>query len=1150
MAKEIFKVLQPENSQDGQKEADSISAEEPGTELNPAEYNAPESLEAPFVEGMQPENSDNKEEGEAGFIEDPGERLIPTDQAVSGAMEQEILGAIEPEDSQATEQEVLRATEQEVLGTTEQEVSGDMLQEVAGTTEKVLRAMEKEVSGATEEFSEATEQEITEFSFGEEKFEEIFSDHVEVDSVPSKLPDMEQPKTDSLSKSHPSSGASTQRSSFSAHMGIQAESGIGDIGVAISSPYSDSAFHQFKQHLNRLGAEDENESLPHADEQAEIEGSEDSEEETQLIVLDPEHPLMRRFQAALKNYLSKQMEKVTVELRELTVATKQSKVQREELGVVLYGVQQQLARLQMELERNHDRHSQIAMVRRQLEEELQDIRSLYKKTCQSTEEERKKVSVTQTEVENLALRLFYMQNMDQDVRDDISVMKRAVKKAEADRRQGEVEKKKQDMLVDRLTRKVYELQEHIDLYEAQFIAQAEDTKITRQAVSEACMEIQTINVEKKQLMNQWESCLTGMKRRDEAYSAMQEALRQSKHQLKSLETEIQVYKKSVTKEEERNELLAGILNRSENDANMSKKLIAQCLAKQDALKVELSTYTRTLHETDQALSRANSDRAAHMNELQAISKEMEKETENRQELENQIMAKLQDQLMSSKAAKYFSQLAAKLHKRKLDLELHFSKVENETAQVILDTTHTNCRLSMLQKTLSELDKEMKNINELINHSENEIVKRNLLIERKQGVIDMFNKKMEMMISQLGGQELGPLEVEINRLTKQTDEYNSEVMKLQKYWLKLQKELVKLTQEREKQLASLDMLKKQITIMQQKKVHTENEIQQEKNEQKDIERHMRNMANDLTKLNMLINKNSHNWEELQHGNTIMENEFVRSLKSAERESIEMQEKLDRLHEEKERLLNSLVEAEHQIMLWEKKIQLAKEMRAAVDSDTGQGEIRAMKTEIHRMQVRYGQLTKQQEKMIRDMEAAVSRRETITIHGEGQSKMDKKHFTKNDFHHKTQELQKKIKETQKNAQDCNRTIMELENTQKSLSMSLLEKQQQVSTLQAECDVLDADIERLQDKKRWNLLDIVAYQTRQKHLQAVKDGKYTPLCRTKQALQKEQQKQQDRLHSINVIIHQIQQEYPQYQKVLCWLSQALDSRLGSQEAEQAEA
>lgn len=40
---------------------------------------------------------------------------------------------------------------------------------------------------------------------------------------------------------------------------------------------------------------------------------------------------------------------------------------------------------------------------------------------------------------------------------------------------------------------------------------------------------------------------------------------------------------------------------------------------------------------------------------------------------------------------------------------------------------------------------------------------------------------------------------------------------------------------------------------------------------------------------------------------------------------------------------------QIMLWERKIQLAKEMREMVDSETGQAELKAMKAEIHRMEV---------------------------------------------------------------------------------------------------------------------------------------------------------------------------------------------------------
>ena len=50
---------------------------------------------------------------------------------------------------------------------------------------------------------------------------------------------------------------------------------------------------------------------------------------------------------------------------------------------------------------------------------------------------------------------------------------------------------------------------------------------------------------------------------------------------------------------------------------------------------------------------------------------------------------------------------------------------------------------------------------------------------------------------------------------------------------------------------------------------------------------------------------------------------------------LQNEVDGLTEEKERLLGSLVDSERQIMLWEKKIQLAKETRSTVDTEYGQG-----------------------------------------------------------------------------------------------------------------------------------------------------------------------------------------------------------------------
>lgn len=52
----------------------------------------------------------------------------------------------------------------------------------------------------------------------------------------------------------------------------------------------------------------------------------------------------------------------------------------------------------------------------------------------------------------------------------------------------------------------------------------------------------------------------------------------------------------------------------------------------------------------------------------------------------------------------------------------------------------------------------------------------------------------------------------------------------------------------------------------------------------------------------------------------------------------------------------MEAERQILLWERKITLEKEMQETLDPTIGQKEIVAMKKEIHRMELRYDILRK--------------------------------------------------------------------------------------------------------------------------------------------------------------------------------------------------
>ena len=99
---------------------------------------------------------------------------------------------------------------------------------------------------------------------------------------------------------------------------------------------------------------------------------------------------MQRFQKALFSHLAKQDEKMTLELRELQEAVKAKGNWRETLGVELYGVQQELARCQMVLERHHDQFADVSQLREQKEQMLAEIQQMYRSTQNIVNSERKK----------------------------------------------------------------------------------------------------------------------------------------------------------------------------------------------------------------------------------------------------------------------------------------------------------------------------------------------------------------------------------------------------------------------------------------------------------------------------------------------------------------------------------------------------------------------------------------------------------------------------------------------------------------------------------------------------------------------------------------------------------------------------------------
>jgi len=223
-----------------------------------------------------------------------------------------------------------------------------------------------------------------------------------------------------------------------------------------------------------------------------------------------------------------------------------------------------------------DEVSKTRECRDQTDQQLTEMRSQYADKQTALAGERKRGAELRAELENMSLRLFYLENAKNDVRSDIAVMKRAAEKAESEVLKKEENKRTQDLYVNRLVERMDRLREDIAMFDAQLEAQAAETRAARELLAEARMEIDSISVEKKHLYTAWNSALVGMRRRDEAHAAMSEALREQQQQLRTLEAEMDGIRRTIQKEQMENEKLMVSLYRIEGELATVKRMLATC----------------------------------------------------------------------------------------------------------------------------------------------------------------------------------------------------------------------------------------------------------------------------------------------------------------------------------------------------------------------------------------------------------------------------------------------------------------------------------------------------------------------------------------------------------------------------------------------
>jgi len=179
------------------------------------------------------------------------------------------------------------------------------------------------------------------------------------------------------------------------------------------------------------------------------------------------------------------------------------------------------------------------------------------------------------------------------------------------------------------------------------------------------------------------------------------------------------------------------------------------------------------------------------------------------------------------------------------------------------------------------------------------------------------------------------------------EVDDETTNVQKDWITNQIALIKRQKEKSEVSSQNDDLRTQKTILEQKKIRINNDVEAHNKQIRELEVAQKNQVFEMNKLNDMIYQNNERQEKLTNDNFNIEMEFKQKLKEMENESIKLENQITQLKEQKSDILIDIIDAEKQILLWERKYQLEKEMQDALDPTIGQTEIVAMRKEIHRM-----------------------------------------------------------------------------------------------------------------------------------------------------------------------------------------------------------
>lgn len=345
------------------------------------------------------------------------------------------------------------------------------------------------------------------------------------------------------------------------------------------------------------------------------------------------NPMMERVQRALKEQLQNTYNRIKRDSLEKQQELRNAKKEREDCGVELYGMQQQLARLQCNLDSTNENYTELIRNREKAEQQIEEVRHVQVEKKEKLHVVQKAIVKRKAELDDVLTLTKQAKRFNQETKNEAAISRRAASKAEETVAGLQKGKMKQDLYIDSLNERIKSLEKDTHLTEKELSIQKNLTADADKVIQETVQDLKELIIEKKYLVQQWDSSILALGRRDQALNAVSKSLKKVEDTTKDHKGEIKYLIREIKKDTEEIETMVLTRDRLQNEAKFIEEELNKIGLKQESSAERFEILSNAMAKTLEEEALIQKETKKNQSEIVLLIQQIENVTRDRKDLE-------------------------------------------------------------------------------------------------------------------------------------------------------------------------------------------------------------------------------------------------------------------------------------------------------------------------------------------------------------------------------------------------------------------------------------------------------------------------------------------------------------------------------------